>query len=284
MFKLQYTNAALGTLIAQGASFFKRIFWKAFPLACVIAVMQFVLSSSHILLFTHLVWKILTLLLVGLLVFYFACALMYQMYGPTQEEQVPSISKSLSVVWPRAIKAIIAFLLCFVAFALVGFVLAFILGFILGFVSAFLHFAPVLRSVMFFSLVAILLVVFFMLAIFISLIVPVAIFENVGVIKVIKRSIYLIRRGFWKSFIVMLIAKLPKIIFYYLVMIAVLLINAGSFADFHTYVLMRGPLMAMGTIQIILLITAPFFIIWSVANVLNLYHTLKKFSESLKRS
>lgn len=290
MFKLQYTNAALGTLIAQGASFFKRIFWKAFPLACVIAFISFAISFARLvgrdyisfgfawLLLIHRVLGAFTLLFVGLLIFVFACyfsgVLMYRMYGSTQEGQVPSIGKSFSAVWAKSLKAATALFLCVILLVLAILILVIIFSILNVFLKSYL--------IMVFAcvLLAILAVVW---GIFISLIIPVAIFENAGIFRTIGRSIRLVSRGFWKTFVVLLIAKLPSIIAYYL-LILIALLSVGSLAEFQAYAMMHGPLMVMGVIQIVWLLVSPFLFIWSISYLLNLYHTLKNLDESLKRS
>jgi hypothetical protein len=273
MFKLQYiANISFGALIKQGVNFYKHILWKVFPLAYIAALTGFVYACARIALQAYVGWQLIVNLLFILLTFIFMWGLVYQAYSPTKFERLCSIREALLATWSKIIKIIIAILLSILALA----VIITVLGLFLMLVLAMIPSQSFIMGWFFIFIAAIISIIGLVI---ISLIVPVALFEDVGIIGVIKRSVILVHKDFWKSLVAVLIAKAPVFIFVLLVNAIIVLLFTGSLTELHTYFTLQGSFIPIIIIQVILLLTLPFFSIWSVANILNLYHTLKGSDE-----
>jgi len=272
MLKLQYINASFGALIKQSAGFYRHILWEVFPLAFMAALTGFVYACSRMALQAYVAWLVVAAIFFMLLAFGFACALFYQAYSPTHMERLCSIREALLATWAKISKIIIVVLLGVAALVLI----IAVLGLFLMLVLAMIPSQSFAMALVFIFVAAVISIIGITIM---ALIIPVALFEDVGIIGVIKRSVILVHKDFWKSLVAVLIAKLPAIILIPLLTAIVVLISTGSLAEFHSYFIMQGPFIPVIIIQAILLCILPFFSIWNAANILNLYHTLKGSDE-----
>lgn len=272
MLKLEYSGASLGALIKKGAGFYTHILWKVFPLAFILSLASVVFSLARTILHPHIGWMVLGVIVMFVTLVYLALALVHQMYAPTLTEKMPGILESLFAVRSKFIKYVVVLLLSMSVLALIGAVL----------IIVFSLLALIPKGLLMVHMLSIFVTIVsgIIIAVFLTLVIPVVLFEDVGIIKSIKCTISFTRKKFWASFLMVLIARLPTVLFTYAVMLAVVFFATGSLAHFHEYIMMRGSLMPSVIIQLIFLIGAPFFAIWSFANILNLYHTLKNYENT----